>query len=114
MPCPNCQHTLQSVGPLRFWCPRCGTIQMEDSNEMPSVIAVLTLLIQALDGNHETAAHHLKLLALDCIPKPSQGITLAQWEESLSDPAKYKPGDTAQFPLTPRKTNAPRNPHHRQ
>jgi hypothetical protein len=27
MPCPTCEHTMQSVGESVAWCPRCGTIQ---------------------------------------------------------------------------------------
>lgn len=27
MACPTCDHTMQSVAPEVFWCPRCGTLK---------------------------------------------------------------------------------------
>lgn len=29
MSCPTCDHTMQSIVPKVFWCPRCGTVKEE-------------------------------------------------------------------------------------
>ena len=43
MSCPNCEHTMQSLGHTSehndhlFWCPRCGTISTYLREGMPNV-----------------------------------------------------------------------------
>jgi tRNA(Ile2) C34 agmatinyltransferase TiaS len=39
MPCPSCSGTMQNVGvpdSRVFWCPRCGTLRMVDSDDVES------------------------------------------------------------------------------
>ena len=36
MACPSCDHTMQSLRPKVFWCPRCGTIKDENGCESPT------------------------------------------------------------------------------
>jgi len=41
MACPTCDHTMQSIAGLRFWCPRCGTLKNLDSfpsTEKPQLV----------------------------------------------------------------------------
>lgn len=32
MPCPTCDHTMERVVGDVTWCPRCGTIQVDDAD----------------------------------------------------------------------------------
>ena len=38
MACPTCDHTMQSIAGLRFWCPRCGTIRNLHDVEKPRLV----------------------------------------------------------------------------
>ncbi len=33
MACVTCDHTMQRVGNLTYWCPRCGTIKVHEDSQ---------------------------------------------------------------------------------
>lgn len=38
MACPTCDHTMNTLGPDVFWCPRCGTVRDEGIQIVPKLV----------------------------------------------------------------------------
>lgn len=50
MACPTCDHTMQLVAVLLFWCPRCGTLKQEaGTTEVPALVKRLRHLDHVAD-----------------------------------------------------------------
>lgn len=63
MACPTCDHTMQGVRHHVYWCPRCGTLKIENTHsghhdvQSPKVVDRARQVVQYFDS--ESDAHHL-------------------------------------------------------
>jgi len=64
MACPTCDHTMQGLRHHVYWCPRCGTIKLENTTsghhdiEAPKVVAAARQVVQYFDNDKDQ--HHLQ------------------------------------------------------
>ena len=50
MSCPTCDHTMQIVAGQVSWCPRCGTIKMDNESEAPTLVGRCRTFENLLNG----------------------------------------------------------------
>jgi uncharacterized C2H2 Zn-finger protein len=69
MPCPNCDHTMQSISQpsawtIIYWCPRCGTLRRSnaaygrDEDEAPLLLARSRELSVAIERHATLLLHY--------------------------------------------------------
>ena len=82
MSCPTCDHTMQDVAKREdwnlFWCPRCGTLKIQDAAEndeacrIPFLIGRLREFVATLGPMWSRLAH--KLGILESIAPPQREV----------------------------------------
>ena len=85
MPCPTCTATMQSLGKVEagfkyYYCPRCGTLKMDDNDyeqsEIPMLVKRTRKIVEMLADPGQLVAHEELRLAgiLECVYRPEERV----------------------------------------
>lgn len=54
--CPTCEDTMQSIGHLIYWCPRCGTVSVRNgASYVPAIIGRCRMFAKEAGMSTQTA-----------------------------------------------------------
>lgn len=52
MACLVCDHTMQSVVRGVWWCPRCGSLKIDDQHSVPTLVSTVRYLLPTINNSY--------------------------------------------------------------
>lgn len=67
MACPTCDHTMHSLRPTVFWCPRCGTVKHGQPNlgvDVPKIVGRIVAFCGTLTDDDQRIIDNMERLGV--------------------------------------------------